>query len=815
MADIIVNINFIDSRKKHGLIIETYEGTIPRLKTKQFSGQLRNANLSHVSMANNLSVLELNAVKKIFNKSHALQINKYQYLYTIQNISLLSQLIPYRCLFYKDLKKTMYLVEKIIINSDIMPENELEIAEFKYYSDKTTLYYNYKIQEICLPSHKIIPLFYIEINKSNYPAELFFDYGTEIVKYPAPNDILSSNDTYRDYRLEQEIINKLKQNHWRFIDKTYFEYTGNNITSNLKNLKNCGIKLYTHNKKSIRTSKISNINISYSIDWFEIHCDIAIDKQKIDALKLIDLKKQNNDWIELDDQIVFLPDKFKKIASISHFNTPKIPKKEFFKVLDLADSLKINGISKLIINSDNIIPELPTHITAILRPYQMTGVKWLLSLNKNGFGGCLADDMGLGKTIQIIAYLSNRSFSKTHSLIIVPKTLLENWKREFFKFLPDTKIYVYHGNIRSHKEIYKHQVIITTYGTIINDFSILQAYYFENMIIDEAQYIKNYKSKAYQAIKCISAKTKLLLTGTPIENNIQEYWNLMMIANPTDISFNLISKGLNDTQTISKIKNITKPFLLRRLKTDVLKDLPKKQEHTVFCAFDNAQRELYTIMLNSIRNEINRTADRFEIKSNSIILTGLLYLQEICCHPKLIPYEYNKNKCFKSAKLDMLITILLELYSEKHKIIIFSRFTKMLQIIANTLHKLHIKTFYLDGTTHHRQTVIDDFENNVNGVFLISLKAGGVGINLTSADTAIIYDPWWNPAIEKQAQDRIYRIGQKKNVTIYKLIVSDTIEEKIQLLQNKKRELFDQVINECKTPVKINIDELKALINES
>ena len=393
MADIIVNINFIDSRKKHGLIIETYEGTIPRLKTKQFSGQLRNANLSHVSIANNLSVLELNAVKKIFNKSHALQINKYQYLYTIQNISLLSQLIPYRCLFYKDLKKTMYLVEKIIINSDIMPENELEIAEFKYYSDKTTLYFNYKIQEICLPSHKIIPLFYIEINKSNYPAELFFDYGTEIVKYPAPNDILSSNDTYRDYRLEQEIINKLKQNHWRFIDKTYFEYTGNNITSNLKNLKNCGIKLYTHNKKSIRTSKISNINISYSIDWFEIHCDIAIDKQKIDALKLIDLKKQNNDWIELDDQIVFLPDKFKKIASISHFNTPKIPKKEFFKVLDLADSLKINGISKLIINSDNIIPELPTHITAILRPYQMTGVKWLLSLNKNGFGGCLADDM--------------------------------------------------------------------------------------------------------------------------------------------------------------------------------------------------------------------------------------------------------------------------------------------------------------------------------------------------------------------------------------------------------------------------------------
>ena len=217
-------------------------------------------------------------------------------------------------------------------------------------------------------------------------------------------------------------------------------------------------------------------------------------------------------------------------------------------------------------------------------------------------------------------------------------------------------------------------------------------------------------------------------------------------------------------------------------------------------------------MLDSIRHEMNRKSERFEIKSNSIVLSGLLYLQEICCHPRLIPKDYNINGCFDSAKLDVLMSMVSELHLSGHKIVIFSRFTKMLEIINKALIKQHMNVFYLDGKTRQRQEVVDDFEQSRDGVFLISLKAGGVGINLVSADTAIIYDPWWNPAVEKQAQDRIYRIGQKKKVTIYKLIVANTIEEKVQLLQDKKKELFEQVVSGHENPTNITMEDLKELI---
>ena len=335
------------------------------------------------------------------------------------------------------------------------------------------------------------------------------------------------------------------------------------------------------------------------------------------------------------------------------------------------------------------------------------------------------------------------------------------------------------------------------------------------MIIDEAQYIKNSRSKAYRAVKYMKAGTKIIITGTPIENNIREYWNLMRITNPTMMSFKELTKGLDQNQIVSKARFMTAPFLLRRLKSDVLEDLPEKHEMTVYCDFDDSQRELYEIMLESIRHEISRKSDRFEIKSNSTILNGLLYLQEICCHPRLIPKEYNINGCFESAKLDLLISMTSELYSSSHKIVIFSRFTKMLGIINKALSKLHINVFYLDGKTRQRQEIVDDFEQSKEGVFLISLKAGGVGINLVSADTAIIYDPWWNPAVEKQAQDRIYRIGQKKNVTVYKLIVANTIEEKVQLLQAKKKELFDQIVSGHDMPTNITLDDLKELIRNA
>lgn len=819
MADLIVNINFDESRKKNGLVIEIYEGIIPHFKNKQFSGQLRNANLSSVTNVDNLSSAELDGIKKMFNDTANLQINKYQYLYSVQKVPFLRSLATKGCLFYKDHKTPMYQVEMMVINSE--KQNDMDvIADFAYCVSKTTVYINYQVQTEQSKVREIIPLFYINIATGAYKSELFFDYGTDVIKYTQKSRILEESGDYRDYRFEQEIIDKLKQNHWIFMNRELFEYTGKDIADDLTKLEKCGIRLYTNNKKEISVSHLSDISISYNMDWFEINGEISIGDKKINLSDIIDFRKRRNDWNEYSGQIVFISDKLKKMANVSaqkEDGSLRIQKQDLWNVLEIADTFGIKKISNFndLIGYESIQLDLPHHIMNILREYQIIGVKWLLSLRKNGFGGCLADDMGLGKTVQIIAYLSENSFNKTHSLIVVPKTLLENWKREFLKFAPEIKVYIYHGRDRSIEAFENNQIIITTYGTLINDFDRLNLYYFENMIIDEAQYIKNSRSKAYRAVKYMKAGTKIIITGTPIENNIREYWNLMRITNPTMMSFKELTKGLDQNQIVSKVRFITAPFLLRRLKSDVLEDLPEKHEMTVYCNFDDSQRELYEIMLESIRREISRKSDRFEIKSNSTILNGLLYLQEICCHPRLIPKEYNINGCFESAKLDLLISMTSELYSSSHKIVIFSRFTKMLGIINKALSKLHINVFYLDGKTRQRQEIVDDFEQCKEGVFLISLKAGGVGINLVSADTAIIYDPWWNPAVEKQAQDRIYRIGQKKNVTVYKLIVANTIEEKVQLLQTKKKELFDQIVSGHDMPTNITLNDLKELIRNA
>ncbi len=256
---------------------------------------------------------------------------------------------------------------------------------------------------------------------------------------------------------------------------------------------------------------------------------------------------------------------------------------------------------------------------------------------------------------------------------------------------------------------------------------------------------------------------------------------------------------------------MTAPFLLRRLKTDVLSDLPEKQEQTVFVKMEENQRRIYEKTLNSIRYEITRQPDKYEIKSNSTMLKGLLYLQEICCHPQLLDYSISEG-CKESAKMDLLIELLQSLYDSSHKVVVFSRFTRMLRIIEKAIAALHMNYYYLDGKTHDRLSVIDDFERSHSGVFLISLKAGGTGINLTSADTAILYDPWWNPAAEKQAEDRLYRIGQTQRVMIYRLITDDSVEEKIQELQTKKNDLSNQILDGHEVPVSLTPELIRQLI---
>ena len=817
MADLIININLDESRKKQGLIIETYGGVIPHLKSKQFSGQLRNVNLTSVSQADNLSLSELQIIKNIFNDAANTQISKYQYSFAVSQLPYLVPLVETGCIFCREqAKKPMYQVERLYINTDA--DSLLVFRDFSARQDSTVLYINYEIQKTEESSTEIIPLFYVDISTSEFKADLYFDYGSQIIKAESKEKHLENRNKYRNYKFEQDVISYVRKCHWKYCGKEYFRYDGKNIFEDLQELATHGIQLFTNRNQEIRAIDLTNVSVRYGIDWFDLKVDVKAGNEILSLNNIIDLCKKKENWIEYNGEILLIPEKLKNICKNAIQRNGEnliIKKNDIIGALDVIDYFSKKTITEYssLEKYQSINLALPDNLMFILRDYQKVGVQWLLSLYKNGFGGCLADDMGLGKTLQIIAFLSDESQKNTTTLIVVPKTLIENWKREFAKFSPDISIYIYHGISRSLKEAQENRVIITTYGTLSNDIELFSDFRFDHLIIDEAQNIKNSRSKAYKSISLIKATTKIIITGTPLENNIQEYWGLMRIANPTKIAYKSIVAGLDDTQIVEKIKRLTRPFLLRRFKKDVLDDLPQKQEQIVYCNFDDSQKQLYINLLESIKQEIARKPDQFEIKSNSIILSGLLYLQEVCCHPRLLPKQYNVNHCVESAKTAQLMSMLSELYTSGHKTVVFSRFTKMLNIINKEALKKHFNVFYLDGSTGNRQRVVDEFEASKDGVFLISLKAGGVGLNLVSADTAIIYDPWWNPAIEKQAEDRIYRIGQKSKVTVYRLIAANTIEEKIRELQETKRRLFDDIVEGHDIPHNITMDDIRMLLD--
>lgn len=816
MADLIININLDESRKKQGLIIETYEGAIPHLKSKKYSGPLRNVNLSSLSDTDNLSSVVLQNIKKIFNDLANTQISKFQYLFSVNCLPYLKTIVAQGCVFCKDTRKSpMYEIEQLLLNTG---NDKLEyIHDFAAYQDGTTLYIDFDIEKKEAVGNEIIPLFYINITTRDFNSDLYFDYGNDLVKVNDKEIFLNNEARYRNYKFEKDIISTIKESHWKILGKDSFVYSGDDIAEDMKKLVDSGIHLYTNTKKKIDVVDFDNISFSYGLDWFELSGTATAGDFEVKLCDLIDFRKKREIWTEYSGQIIFLPKAFNNLGKneiAKNGNNLRISKKDILKAIAVIDFFCVGKKASYneLVKYQDIKLQLSNVLNSTLRDYQKIGVKWLLSLRRNGFGGCLADDMGLGKTLQIISYLSDESIAGTNALIVVPKTLIENWNREFKKFASDMSVYVYHGTGRNLADALKHRVVIITYGTLLNDINKISNYCFDHLIIDEAQNIKNSRSKAYRAVKAVNATTKIIMTGTPIENNIREYWGLMTIANPTNLSFKMIMNGLTEEQVVEKIKRLNKPFLLRRLKKDVLDDLPEKEEQVVYCSFDESQRKLYNVLLKSIKYEIKRKADRYEMKLNSIILSGLMYLQEACCHPRLLPKEYNSEQCFESAKLEQLLLMIDELYAIGHKIVIFSRFTKMLEIINKELIKRHFAIFYLDGGTKNRQTVVDDFEGSKDGIFLISLKAGGVGLNIVTADTAIIYDPWWNPAVEKQAEDRIYRLGQKNKVTVFKLIAADTIEEKVQKLQEIKKRLFDEVIKGHEIPQNLTFEDIRSLL---
>jgi len=449
---------------------------------------------------------------------------------------------------------------------------------------------------------------------------------------------------------------------------------------------------------------------------------------------------------------------------------------------------------------------LPLGLKAELRPYQHQGLSWLKSLKQNQFGGVLADDMGLGKTVQTLALLQSvkeEGGLKKACLIIAPTSLVGNWKEEAKRFTPDLKVLVFHGSSRHCDTFDDYDVIISTYGLIQRDKSRFMKYSFEYLILDEAQFIKNARTKTTQVIQQLNASNRLCLTGTPLENHLGELWSLFNFLMPgllgTPRQFrqqfrNPIEKeGDRDRQDILAAR--VSPFMLRRAKKNVAKELPAKTEIKHVIELEDEQRDLYEAIRLTMEKKVREAIAAQGLgKSHIVLLDALLKLRQVCCDPRLLSLPEATMAHGKSAKLEALLDLLDGLMEEGRSVLVFSQFTSMLSLIEQALNERKYQYLKLTGQTQNRTELVRDFQEGKAPIFLISLKAGGTGLNLTKADTVIHYDPWWNPAVEDQATDRSHRIGQEAPVFVYKLITTGTVEEAILKMQEQKRKLVEGIL---------------------
>ncbi|MCR5295699.1 MAG: DEAD/DEAH box helicase [Lachnospiraceae bacterium] len=448
--------------------------------------------------------------------------------------------------------------------------------------------------------------------------------------------------------------------------------------------------------------------------------------------------------------------------------------------------------------------EAPESLVETLRPYQLYGFRWMSTLSQAGFGGILADEMGLGKTLQTLAYIAaqKKAGEEKPALVVCPASLVYNWKDESSKFTPELSVETIAGTVPQRKEILKNpdkDLYVTSYDLLKRDITLYDGITFSATILDEAQFIKNQKSAVAKAVKVLKSDHRFALTGTPIENRLSELWSIFdylmpgFLYSPSEFSSRFESPIMKhkDQEASAKLTKMTGPFVLRRKKTDVLKDLPEKLEETRRAEMETAQRRLYDAQLVRMKSLLASSSDSGEDKMR--ILAEITRLRQICCDPSLLFADYKGSSAKRSLCLDLIQSSM----DAGHRLLVFSQFTSMLALLEEDLKKEKIPYFLLTGSTNkqERLRLVNAFNKGDSPVFLISLKAGGTGLNLTGADVVIHYDPWWNLAVQNQATDRAHRIGQKKQVTVIKLIAADTIEEKIAQLQETKRELADTIIN--------------------
>jgi non-specific serine/threonine protein kinase len=696
------------------------------------------------------------------------------------------------------------------------PKTVVYISEQNnYFMIKPMFRYGQTEVEISAENHISVEdqgkLVYMKRNKAH--EQVFIDWINELHPHLRKPEYESHFALHGKYVFSQnwffQFFDKMKE-----ADVDVFGY---------ENLKNFRI-----NKSKPNTS----VHISSNLDWFDTEIEINFDGLGVDVSDIQKALSLKQNYVALGDgSIGILPEewlkKFSLLFKMAESQGKKLRVSKFnFSVIDeMMDLISDQDIikeldekKKLLLNenpeshSDIAIPE---EINAVLRPYQVAGFQWLAYLEKVKWGGLLADDMGLGKTVQTLTFLQ---YYKTknqgiHALVICPTSLLYNWENEIRKFAPQLTYLIHHGSSRTlkHTELSGFDIIISTYGTLRSDAELFAKNEVDYIVLDESQTIKNPNSKVAKAAQFIPARNRIALSGTPMQNNTFDLYSQMNFLNPGMLGNKEFFKEqfakpvdkFQDQETKDHLRKLVYPFMLRRTKEQVADDLPDKTDITLYCEMGPQQRAIYEAYKNMYRSRILGSIEQQGIeKSQFAILQGLMKLRQICDSPAILRDEQKFDN--HSAKLDEL-TRELEENTGEHKVLIFSQFLGMLALIREKLKQHQIPFQYFDGsyTAIQREQAINEFQNNqACRVFLISLKAGGMGLNLTAADYVYIVDPWWNPAVEQQAIDRTHRIGQTKNIFAYRMICKDTVEEKIMLLKEKKNSLVKDIISKDQHMIK-------------
>ncbi len=575
------------------------------------------------------------------------------------------------------------------------------------------------------------------------------------------------------------------------------------------------------NKKYFLGTSELNLEIKENRDWFDIFTNIKFGEFKIPFWQLRKyILQKKTEFLLPNGETAIIPDIWlEQLSELVHFSEAEKDNEQLFKLkrhhLALINELQAGEYAQVRMqrklqqfnNFEKIEEyELPQKFKGSLRPYQKAGYNWLQFLHEYKLGGCLADDMGLGKTIMTLVHLQaikeQNKDQKMPSLLVIPTSLIYNWELEAKKFVPDLKVSVYIGQHRRKNTDHFHHfdLIITSYGIMRADVEILKQYLFNYVILDESQAIKNPTSNVSQSVRELKSLNRLILTGTPLENTTLDLWSQLTFINPGILGSQSFFKNeyqipiekKQDNDKRLKLAKIIKPFILRRLKSQVAADLPEKIENVQYCLMTPKQEEYYEKTKAQYRNEILRQIENEGLaKSQLLVIAGLTKLRQIANHPYLIDHDYKDD----SGKLEDVMYKLENIVQEGHKVLVFSQYVKHLNLFRDLIEKKRWQYAYLDGSTYKRQDEVNKFQTQDHvKIFLISLKAGGVGLNLTSAEYVFILDPWWNPAVEMQAIDRAHRIGQKNTVFTYKFITKNTVEEKILAMQESKKQLVQDLI---------------------